>query len=108
MTAGYARAVEEMRRYRALSTPVVAIMAVSALAIVLFEDATNGRIWSLLAILGVVAVIDGVRSLRRRDLSPSRWESEVERPLRGIGAIAAGVVFVVLGVLVAAGITDIG
>jgi hypothetical protein len=81
-----------------------AAMLVIGLAIVLLEDATDGRSWGLLAVAGLIAVADSVLYLRRSDVGSPKRTHEVARPLTAIAGIVVGTAFVILGALVALGL----
>lgn len=86
-----------------VSAPAYGVMVVLGVGGLLFEDATNGRSWGVFALAGLVVIVDCLIYLRRPSVSAPRRTDEVARPLSAIAGIVVGAVFVVLGVLAAAG-----
>ena len=73
------------------------------MAIVL-KDATDGRSFGLLALIGAIAIVDCLAFIRRPGVNVPKTPDAVEAPLRALAGIAAGTGFIVLGVLAAAGV----
>ncbi len=90
-------------RHGGVSAPAYGIMFVLGVGGFLLEDATDGRSWGALALAGLVAIVDCVIYLRQPSVSAPRRTDEIARPLTAIAGILIGAVFVVLGVLAAAG-----
>lgn len=94
------------KRTRVSGLSVAAYAAIAGVGVVAFalRDATEGRSFGLLALAGCIAIADCIRYFRRGGVSTPKTSDEVAAPLNAIAGIAAGIAFVVLGVLAATGV----
>jgi len=86
-------------RRNGVSLPVYLLMLVLAVVAFLLDDATNGRSWGLIAVIGVVAIIDYLVYVRRPSVNA--------HPVSHIVTMVGGVGFIVMGVLAATGTIEI-
>lgn len=82
----------------------VAVALLGAIAFAL-RGPTDGRSFGLLAPAGAIAIIDGLRYFRAT--STPKTPDEMDAPLTALAVIAAGIAFLVLGVLAAVGVVRI-
>jgi len=95
------------RRIQGVSAPVWVVMLLLALVGITLARPTDGRSWAVLAPVGLVAVVDCLLELRRHRVAGT----DVDRaftPVFALAGILAGLAFIVVGVLVAAGVIDMG
>jgi len=90
-------------RYGSVSAPAYAVIFILGVAALALEETTNGRSWGVLALAGLVVMIDCAIDLRRPSVSTPIRTSQVTRTLNAVAGIIIGAVFIVLGVLAAAG-----
>lgn len=89
-----------------LSVPAYVVMLVVVAVGYLLEEPTNGRSWGVLAVGGVVVIVDILLYVRRSSVREPEQPGEPGRALLALAGMAAGAFFIVMGVLTATGTVE--
>lgn len=96
--------VSTRSRYGGLSLRAYAATAILGGVAFALKGPTDGRSFGVLALAGAVAIADCIVYFRRPEVRAPKTSAAVEAPLNALAGMAAGVAFVVLGILAAVGI----